>query len=47
MVGAMEAEAMGIDRVLVGGREKRGLHLTMLQLHHDRGGNKRERFEKL
>ena len=27
MVGVMEAQAMGIDRVLVSGKEKCGLHL--------------------
>lgn len=40
---------MGIDRVLVNGKEKDGLHLAMLQLHQDRdrGEKKSHRFEKL
>lgn len=47
MVGVMEARAMGIDRMLVSGREKCGLHLAMLQLHQDRRENKSQRFEKV
>lgn len=38
MVGVVEAQAIGIKRVLVSGREKCGLHLAMLQLHQDKGG---------
>lgn len=44
----MEAQVMGIHRVLVNGKDEDGLHLAMSQLHHDRDGRKRkQRFEKL
>lgn len=40
----MEAQAMRIDRVVVNGKDKDGLHLVVLQLHQDRDrGEKKAR----